>query len=162
MKRIYLLLGILLTGGLQVSAQYRLEKKGMTYVVAPKPNTIIYHDSVFSGSSQFTHLFYRTRDQQLIRLVEKHQSNKIAGQVLGVTGTIATLIGISKLSNSDNKGLGWALLGGGFGATLTGGYLILMGQRNLQMAVTLFNQKQNQASLGIGVTNRAAGLVYQF
>lgn len=161
MKRTYLLF-LLLTGFFCASAQQRLDKKGMSYLVAPKPNTIIYHDTVFSGSNQFTQLFYRTRDPLLIQLVGKHQSNKIAGQVLGLTGTIATLIGISKLSGTDNKGLGWALLGGGFGLTLTGGYLTVMGQRNLQMAVTLFNQRQNQSSVGIGVSGQKAGLVYQF
>lgn len=162
MKRKYILLLLVLLGAFQSSAQQRLEPKGMNYIVAAKPNSIIYHDTLFSGSKQFKYLFYRTQDQQLIRLVEKHQSNKITGQVLGLIGTIGTIAGIRQLSRSDNKGMAWGLIGGGFAMTLTGGYLTLMGQRNLQMAVTLFNQRHNQASLGIGVANRSAGLVYQF
>jgi hypothetical protein len=162
MKTKYLLLLLLLLGALQSSAQQRLDPKSMNYIIAPKPNTIIYHDSLFSGSKQFEQLFYRTEDQQLIRLVEKHQSNKISGQVLGLIGTIGTIVGIGQLSGKDNKGLAWGLIGGGFAMTLTGGYLTLMGQRNLQMAVTLFNQRHHQASLGMGVSNRSVGLVYQF
>ncbi len=162
MKRKYILLLLIVLGVLRTSAQQRLDPKGMNYIVSPKPNSIIYHDSLFSGSKQFEQLFYRTQDQQLIRLVEKHQSNKVAGQVLGLMGTIGTIVGISQLSRNDNKGLAWGLIGGGFAMTLTGGYLTLMGQRNLQMAVILYNQRHNQTSLGLGVANRTAGLVYQF
>src|SRR5476651_2517159 len=115
---------------------------GMTYLYNPKPNSILYHDTLFRGSAQFQQLFYRQGNATLIELYDKHQSNKIAGQVLGLAGTIATVFGISMVSSSgQNKGAGWALLGGGFAVTLTGGYLTLMGQRNLQMAVALFNQQ---------------------
>jgi hypothetical protein len=162
MKRKYILLLLVVLGALPALAQQRLDPKGMNYVVAAKPNSIIYHDTLFSGSKQFSSLFYRTRDQELIRLLEKHQSNKVTGQVLGLIGTIGTIVGIGQLSRSDNKGLAWGLIGGGFAMTLTGGYLTLMGQRNLQMAVILFNQRHNQASLGMGVANRSVGLVYQF
>ena len=144
-------------------AQQRLDPRGMNYVVAAKPNTIIFHDTVFSGKKQFEELFYRTHDQQLIQLLDKHQSNKIAGQAFGFIGTFAMIFGISKLSSSStDKGTGWALVGGGFAATLTSGYLLLMGQRNLVTAVTLFNQRSNKASLGIGVSEKNVGLVYKF
>jgi hypothetical protein len=142
-------------------AQQRLDPKGMTYLIAPKPNVIVYHDSVFNGVKEFRSLFYRYRDIELINYVEKHQANKITGQILGVVGTVATIIGVGKLS-TDQKGLGWALIGGGFATSITGGYLLLMGQRNLATAVTLFNQRYHRASLGIGVSGNAAGLVYKF
>lgn len=161
MKRKYILLLLVVLGALPSSAQQRLDPKSMNYVVSPKPNSIIYHDTLFSGSKQFSALFYRTHDQQLIRLLEKHQANKVSGQVLGLIGTIGTIVGIGQLSG-NNKGLAWGLIGGGFAMTLTGGYLTLMGQRNLQMAVIVFNKRHNQASLGLGVANRSAGLVYQF
>lgn len=161
MKRKYILLLLVVLGALPSSAQQRLDSKGMNYIVSPKPNCIVYHDTLFSGSKQFSALFYRTHDQQLIRLLEKHQANKISGQVLGLIGTIGTIVGIGQLSG-NNKGLAWGLIGGGFAMTLTGGYLTLMGQRNLQMAVILFNQRHNHTSLGLGVANRTAGLVYQF
>jgi hypothetical protein len=163
MKEIVFLTGIFLLTGLSSNAQQRIDPKGMSYLVSPKPNTIIFHDTVYSGKKQFEYLFYRTHDQELINLFEKHQSNKIAGQVLGIAGTVATIFGISKLSGSSSeKGLGWGLLGGGFAATLTGGYLTLMGQRNLLMAVTLFNQRYHLAALGVGVSNNQVGLVYKF
>ncbi|MDE3253142.1 MAG: hypothetical protein KGO92_10080 [Bacteroidota bacterium] len=145
-----------------VQAQQKLIPGGMNYLANPKPNTIIYHDSVFTGKKQFMQLFYRTRNQELIQLFERHQSNKVTGQVLGVIGTIATLVGVSRLSSTNDKGMGWVLLGGGFATTLTGGYLTLMGQRNLQMAVTLFNQKYANTAIGIGVSSARAGLVYNF
>ncbi len=144
-------------------AQQKMDPRGMNYIYNPKPNSILYHDTLFRGSSQFQQLFYRQGNPALIRLYEKHQSNKIAGQVLGVAGSIATLFGISMVSSgSQNKGAGWALIGGGFAVTLTGGYLTIMGQQNLQMAVALFNQQNRGTALGIGIGDKQTGLVYRF
>ena len=163
MKRIMIL--VLLTAGLQTLsyAQQKLDPRGMNYIFNPKPNSIIYHDTLFRGAPQFQQLFYRHGDIRLIELYERHRSNKIAGQVFGVAGAIATLIGVSVVSSSGgDKGAGWALLGGGFAATLTGGYLTLMSQRNLQMAVALFNSQGHRAAVGIGVGDKRTGLVFKF
>ena len=149
--------------GTFVNAQRRIDPKEMNYVISSKPNNIIYHDTLYSGKKQFEGLFYRTRDPQLIQLLEKHQSNKVAGQLLGFVGTIATIAGIKRLSGDNaDKGAGWALIGGGLATTIAGGYFSLMGQRNLQMAVTLFNKKYHQAAIGIGFSEKNAGLVYNF
>lgn len=145
-----------------ILAQQRLEPGKMHYLIMTKPNNIFYRDTIYRGSKEFMQLFYRTRDQQLIDLYQKHQSNKISGQILGVVGTFATIIGIGKISSADQKGLGWALAGGGFATVLTSGYLLMQGQKNLLMAVTLFNQRHNKAALGIGISNQQAGLVYKF
>ncbi len=146
-----------------VSAQQKMEHGGMSYIINPKPNMILYRDTLYRGRREFEGLFYRTRNPELIRLLEKHQANKVAGQFLAVTGTITTFLGLGMLTNSNsNKGMGWAMLGGGFAVTITGGYLTVMGQRNLLTAVTLFNQKYNKTSLGIGVTDKRAGLVFNF
>jgi hypothetical protein len=162
MKRLFFLFFILVTG-LSANAQQKIDHGGMNYFINPKPNTIIYHDTIFTGKRQFEQLFYRTANPDLIRLVQKHQSNKIAGQVLAFAGTIATILGIRELSSSDNnRNIGWAMIGGGFAMTLTGGYLTLMGQKNMQMAVILFNQQNHKAALGIGVADKQAGLVYKF
>lgn len=145
------------------NAQQKIEQGKMNYFVNPKPNTIIYHDTIFTGKKQFEQLFYRTQNSELIRLLEKHQSNKVAGQLLGIVGSVATILGIKKLTSGDaDKGSGWFLLGGGFATTLTGGYLTFMGQKNLLMVVTLFNQQNNKTALGIGVADNRAGLVYKF
>lgn len=143
-------------------AQQRLDPKAMTYLIMQKPNNIIYHDTVFTGSKQFRDLFYRTQDNELIMYYKKHQANKITGQVMGLVGTIAMVIGIRKLSDDGQKGLGWGLIGGGFATAIAGGYLTFKGQQNLQMAVTLFNQKYHRAALGIGVADNTVGLVYKF
>jgi len=162
MKSFFLLLISLYLLGITSSAQQRIDPKGMNYVIAPKPNTIIFNDTVYKGSTQFKQLFYRTHNYELMELYQRHQSNKITGQILGVAGTIATIFGISRLSSSNtDQGVGWALLGGGFATTLAGGYLTFMGQRNLQMAVTLFNQQNSKAALGMGVSNSQVGLVYK-
>lgn len=161
MRIVFVLLGLLFFQGL--SAQQRLEPGRMHYLTNPKPNSILYRDTLYRGSKEFMQLFYRTRDQQLIDLYEKHQSNKITGQVLGVVGSFALIFGISRVSSNDNqKGLGWGLIGGGFVATITSGALILQSQRQLYTAVTLFNQRHNKASLGIGLADKQAGLVYKF
>jgi hypothetical protein len=143
-------------------AQQRLDPKGMTYFIMPKPNTIIYHDTIFNGSRQFKYLFFRTGDAELISYYKKHQGNKISGQVISLVGTIAMFIGIRAISSGDRKDLGWALAGSGLASTIFGGYLTVKGQQNLQTAVSLFNQKHNRAALGIGVANNTAGLVYKF
>ena len=162
MKNI-LFLFFLLIAGISVQAQQKMDPGGMHYFMNPKPNTIIYHDTIFTGKKQFEQLFYRTGNTNLIRLLEKHQSNKVTGQVLGLVGTIASIVGIRKLTSSDdNKSIGWAMLGGGFVMNLTGGYLTLMGQKNLQMAVLLFNQQNHKAALGVGVADKQAGLVFKF
>ena len=145
------------------SAQQRLDPKGMNYVLGPKTNTIIFHDTVFSGKKQFEALFYRTHDQQLIELLNKHQVNKIVGHGLAFAGMFSVFFGISRLSpNSTDKSAGWIMIGSGFAATLAGSYFLLMGQRNLAMAVTLFNQRSSRASLGIGVADKRVGLAYNF
>lgn len=161
MQKILVLLVVALLTCKTSDAQQRLVPGQMTYFIGAKPNVIIYHDTIFNGVKEFRSLFYRHNDVELMQYLDRHQSNKITGQVLGVAGTIATIVGIGQLS-SERKGLGWALIGGGFATTLTSGYLILMGQRNLATAVTLFNQRYYKASLGIGVSGNGAGLVYKF
>jgi hypothetical protein len=141
-------------------AQQRLDPKGMNYVMAAKPNTIIFHDTVFSGKKQFEELFYRTHDQELIQLLKKHQANKITGHAMALTGTVLLFVGISQLSS--DKSTGWILIGSGFAAALSGSYFLFMGQRNLTTAVTLFNQRSSRASFGIGVADKKLGLVYNF
>ena len=85
-------------------AQQRLEPGQMHYIINPKPNNIFYRDTLYQGSKQFMQLFYRTRDQQLIDLYLKHQSNKVAGQILGVAGSFAMIFGIRNLSEENKKG----------------------------------------------------------
>ena len=114
-----------------------------------------------NGAGQFRLLFYRSGDPEIIRLYTKHQSNKISGNIISLLGSVATIVGVSKLSG-DNKGTAWAFIGGGFAATLTGGYLIFRGQQHLQSAVDVFNYRYNRASLGIGLGDRQAGLVFKF
>jgi hypothetical protein len=161
MNKTGLLTVLLLALAFTCAAQQRLNKNGMTYLVGPKPNNIVYNDSVFRGSNEFKHLFFRTGDSRLIGYYEKHQANKIAGQVCGLVGAVGILIGINQLSGSD-KGLGWALIGGGFAASVTGGYFTMTAQKHLVMAVTLFNSQYNRSAAGIGVSRGSAGLVYNF
>ncbi|MEO7531814.1 MAG: hypothetical protein ABIS69_10395 [Sediminibacterium sp.] len=163
MKRtIYFFTFIFLLVSISSYAQQRLNPKGMTYLIMQKPNNIVFHDTVFTGSKQFKELFYRTHDDELIMHYQKHQCNKVTGQIMSFVGTVAMIVGIRKLSDDDQKGFGWGLIGGGFVSALTGGYLTYKGQQHLQMAVTLFNQKYHQAALGIGVSQNTAGLVYNF
>lgn len=143
-------------------AQQRIEPGTMNYVISSKPNSIFYRDTLYKGSAQFRYLFYRTRDEELISLYHRHQANKIAGQALGVAGSVAIAIGAGFISSADSKGAGWGLIGGGFAALLSGGYLIMTGQQRLQMAVNLFNERYHKTALGIGVSGNNAGLVYTF
>ncbi|TAF55135.1 MAG: hypothetical protein EAZ62_02835 [Sphingobacteriia bacterium] len=156
----FLLLSASLVTTLSVQAQQPLNKEGMTYVFSPKPNSIIYHDSLFRGSQQFKHLFFRTGQADLLALYDKHQANKITGQALGFAGVVAILVGVNNIST--NAGTGWALVGGGFLLSVSGGYFTLQAQKNLTMAVQLFNQRQKRNTVGIGVGAQSAGLVMAF
>jgi hypothetical protein len=162
MKRILALIGLGCICYTGADAQQTIDRNNMTYLIGVKPNNIIYHDTLYSGSKQFMPLFYRTRDPELMLYYKRHQSNKIAGQVLGITGSIATIIGVGMVGSGNNKEAGWIILGSGFVTALTGGYLIFKGQQNLMNAVVLFNHKYNRPSVGIGVGDRQAGLVLKF
>jgi hypothetical protein len=144
-----------------LKAQQALPSGKMSYTVLSKPNNIIYNDSIFKGSAQFKQLFYRTNNPEIIIAYQKHQSNKIVGQVFGFTGAIAILAGVGHLSGST-KGLGWGLIGGGFLASVAGGYFTLVGQNHLLSAVDLFNQKHTKPTVSLGLGKQSAGLVYKF
>lgn len=160
MKQFWMIIGFALIGTL-VNAQQKFNPKGMSYLGGPKPNNIIYHDSVFRGSNEFKHLFYRTGDAELLKLYSKHQTNKIVGQTLGVIGILSILVGVNNLSG-DTKSFGWTMIGGGLLTSIAGGYFTLSSQRNLQMAISIFNKQYNTTSLGIGVGDRSVGVVYKF
>jgi hypothetical protein len=160
MKQLLILI-VFLVVGLCANAQQKFNPKAMNYLIGPKPNNIIYHDSVFRGSNEFKHLFYRTGDPELLKLYSKHQTNKIVGQSLGFIGAISILVGINNLSG-DTKSFGWSMIGGGLLTSIAGGYFTLSGQRNLQMAIAIFNKQYNTASVGVGVGDRSVGLVYKF
>ena len=160
MKQFCMILGFALIGIL-VNAQQKFNPKEMNYLIGPKPNNIIYHDSVFRGSNEFKHLFYRTGDAELLKLYSKHQTNKIVGQSLSFVGAISILVGINNLSG-DTKSFGWGMIGGGLLTSIAGGYFTLSGQRNLKMAIAIFNKQYNTTSVGVGVGDRSVGLVYKF
>ena len=163
MYRIFLLAGAFLLGFGTVHAQQKIDPKAMNYVFGAKANNIIYRDTLYRGSSEFKYLFYRTQDPQLMHFYKKHQTNKLIGQSLGLIGGVATIVGIGIVSSGrEDKGSGWVWIGGGFATTLAGGYLIFMGQQNLQAAVDLFNSRYSRASLSIGVGDKQAGLVLKF
>lgn len=144
-----------------VWAQQPLTSKGMTYLLAPKQNNIVYNDTVFRGSKEFKHLFFRTGNSELLALYKKHQSNKIWGQAMGVIGTIGVLVGLNNLSGAK-KSLGWGLMGTGFLSSLSGGYFTLISQRHLTTAINFFNQNYHSKAIGVGVGDKSVGLVYKF
>lgn len=142
-------------------AQQALPSGKMSYTMLNKPNNIVYNDSIFKGSAQFKQLFYRTNNPDIIIAYQKHQSNKIVGQIFSFTGAMAILAGVGNLSGST-KGLGWSLIGGGFLASVAGGYFTLVGQNHLLSAVDLFNQKNTKPTVSLGLGKQSAGLVYKF
>ena len=162
MKRIFYVTLVLIICSLKVSAQQKIYDKQLNWVYANHPNLLIYRDTVYKGAKEFKTLFYRTDDKELWKLYDKHQSNKIWGNILNTVGALSTTAGVIVLSSHDDKTAGWLLIGGGIGCMATGSYLILQGQKNLLKAVLLFNQKYNKPSLGLGVGQQQAGLVYKF
>jgi len=163
MKSVFLLaISICLTA--TVFAQQPYDHNKMVFAPTNKPNTIIYNDTIYKGSTQFKTLFLRTGNAELIKLFQQHQTNKIAGNVVTFIGTIATVVGVSEATrNGGNNTVGWLVTGGGLVATITGGYLILVGQQRLIAATELFNKKYaTKATAGVGITNNGVGVVVKF
>ena len=163
MKRYLVFTGLLLLAS-GVYAQQKYNPKQMVFVPTNKPNTIIYNDTIYNGSQQFKTLFLRTGDKDLANLYQQHQSNKIAGGIIGTLGSIAMIIGVSQAtSSSDNKAGGWIAAGSGLVATITGGYLVLIGQQKIAIATQLFNRRcAAKTTAAIGITGNSVGLVVKF
>ena len=160
-----LLILVLFSYSNRLLAQERIDHKQMNYLTNPKPNSILYDDTLYKGSNQYSILFYRTHDDVLINLYLKHQSNKVLGTAIGVVGTIATTVGVVMAAggtSSANNTVGWITAGSGLACSIFGTYLIQSGQRNLALAVTLFNRKYNKSTVGIGVSGKNAGFVVNF
>lgn len=152
-------MGILL--GQSLLAQQALPKGKMSFTAMTKPNNIVYNDSIYKGSTQFKQLFYRTGNPEIILSFQRHQSNKITGQVISFIGAITLISGISNLSG-NTKGLGWTLIGTGFAASIVGQYFTFVGQRHLLTAVDLFNQQYKKSTVSVGLGPQSAGLIYKF
>jgi len=161
MKKTGVLLLVIFLFNMSSHAQQKLNRAGMTYIISTKPNNIVFHDSIFKGSAEFKHLFFRKGDANIIGLYEKHQTNKIVGQLASFVGAFGIIWGVNEISGS-NKGLGWTLIGGGFLSAAAGGYFTMASQKNLLMAITLFNQKYSRATVGIGAGDQSIGIVYKF
>ena len=147
------------------TAQVKVDHRQMNYIFNPKPNSILYNDTLYKGSREFSSLFYRTHDPLLIHFYEKHQSNKIWGNIASIIGSLATAGGIIIISSANSSQAhtnGWILLGAGVSSSITGTFLILQGQRNLAMAVEIFNQKYGRTTAGIGISGNRAGFVINF
>lgn len=153
----FLLLVWMICFAMNVSAQQKIDPSKMNYIISPKPNTILYNDTVYRGSNQFKPLFYRTHDNLLIYHYEKHQSNKVWGNVLGVAGMVATISGVVSLTGQHdantarNTTAAWVTTGSGLLCSIFGGYLLLEGQKHLFIAVQLFNQRNTKTKLNARV-----------
>lgn len=159
----FLLVLIFLISAKTLLAQERVDHQKMNYLFNPKQNAVLYNDTLYKGSNQFAQLFYRTRDIDLINLYQRHQSNKVWGNIFGTVGALATGFGVAYATSSgNNKTAGWITLGSGLACTIFGTYLIQAGQKNMLMAVQLFNQKYNKNAVGIGISGNSAGLVVNF
>lgn len=145
-----------------LNAQQAMVPGKMNYTMMTKPNNILYNDTLYKGSAQFKYLFYRSGNGEIIGAYQKHQSNKITGQILNFAGAITLLIGVNQFSGSNN-GSAWSLVGAGFLSSIAGGYFNLMGQRHLLTAVDLFNQQYNaKQTVSMGVGNQSLGLVVKW
>ena len=144
-------------------SQQSIDSKKMNYITNPSPNNIFYHDTLYRGSTEYKALFFRTGDEQLKKLYQLHQTNKVVGGILSFIGAFTTGFGVAyATSGNGNKTSGWITAGSGFVITLIGGVLTYNGQRNLHQAVEIFNSKYNKASVDIGVAPNKAGLVLNF
>jgi hypothetical protein len=82
------------------------------------------------------------------------------------TGTILAVTGIISLTNRTNPNVNnskaWVTMGAGLGCTIFGGYLLFEGQKNLLLAVQLFNAKYAKAAVTAGITTNGAAMRLNF
>lgn len=126
---------ILISCSKSLFAQERVDHRKMNYFTNPKPNSILYNDTLYKGSAQFSRLFYRTHDIVLIDLYQRHQSNKLWGTALGLVGSITTTIGVIMATaynnNVNNNTAGWITAGSGLACSIFGAHLVQSGQKKL-------------------------------
>ena len=162
MKKIIFILSVIIT--LQVKAQQAIDSKKMNYIINLRPNNILYHDTLYRGAAAYKDLFYRTGDNELMVLYQKHQSNKIIGGIASVVGAFTTGFGVAYATSNNNtyKSSGWIVAGSGFVCTIVGGYLTLVSQQSMMKAVNLFNSKYNKATVSVGFTANGGGIALNF
>jgi len=168
MKRMYkitMICFLMLTIQNALKAQQVLEPGKLNYFINPKVNTLLYKDTLYRGAREFKALLYKTGDRQIMHLYQKHQKNKIFGNILGILGAGMMGAGVGLASNNQ-QAAGWILIGSGFTSTIVGGYLIASGQKNLLMAVHLFNEKHHnrlpRVQAGIGFSGNRIELALNF
>jgi len=161
---------VLLAGSNRLGAQQRFDPSKMNYLFNPKQNSIIYRDTVYRGSKEFRELFYRTHDDLLISFYQKHQSNKIWGNAFVGAGTVLTAYGVITLASGNTPGTkinhtgAWVATGSGLLCTILGGYLMMEGQKNLLIAVQLFNQRyaRSRVTASTGLSANGASFTLNF
>jgi len=157
-----LLGGILVSLANNLSAQQKVLPNQMNFIVTPKPNSIIYNDTIYNGSRAFRALFLRTNDLQIIEAYKFHQIDKIWGNVLSTTGSIALSLGVVYASSyhpNISRNTGWIMASSGMIAAITGGYLLNRANTDLLIATYLFNKKQAKQKTAIGISNNGVSVV---
>ncbi len=145
-----------------LSAQQKVFPNKMNFIATPKPNSIIYNDTIYNGSRAYKALFLRTKDPQIIEAYKFHQTDKIWGSVLGTTGSIVLSLGVVYASSyhpNISRGTGWIMAGTGMIAAITGGYLINRANTDLLIATYLFNKRYALPNTSIGVSNNGLSVV---
>ena len=160
-KNIFLLGSIFVLFIAKTSAQQKLLQGQMNFISTPKPNSIIYHDSIYNGSRAFRSLFLQTKDAQIIEAYKFHQTDKIWGSILSTTGSIALSLGVVYASSyhpNISRGTGWIMAGSGMFAAITGGFLLNRAHSDLLIATYLFNKKKSKPT-AIGISNNGLSVV---
>ena len=161
-KCIFLLGGIFVFFTTNISAQQKVLQGQMNFIATPKPNSIIFNDTLYNGSHAFRKLFLQTNDAQIIEAYKFHQTDKIWGNVLATTGSIALSLGVVYASSNHpnvSRNTGWVMACTGMVAAITGGYLINLGNTDLQIATYLFNKRYSKPKTVIGISNNGLSLV---
>lgn len=144
------------------SAQRSINAKQMIFFATPKPNTIIFNDTLYNGSTAYKQLFLRTNDKVLIELYKRSQTNKIVGSAMGTIGSLALTAGVIYASSNHpniSRGTGWAIAGTGLVTAITGGYLLTRATSNLVLATYLFNKKYTSSKTTLEFSGNALTFV---
>jgi len=144
-------------------AQQRMVPGQANYILNARTNSVLFRDTLYSGSRQFRELFLRTNDPLLIKWYRKHQLLKILGEFSVVTGSLAISTGIGLATGTGStRNSGWIVAGSGLAMVINGGILLYSGQKALAGTLLLFNNKYVHASLDIGMSDNGVGLALNF
>ncbi|MDX2049430.1 MAG: hypothetical protein SFU87_21770 [Chitinophagaceae bacterium] len=153
-----------LTVGAFCQQQFKYEPDKMALLKPLRKPSIIYKEKIYIGSRQMKELFADEGTPEQISYLNRYSTNNTLAGIFGFIGGFGVGYGGVLVISGDKDG--WPWLGGGAVVTLLAGLLQGSANKNLQIAVTTFNEdkskKTSKVVLNAGLTTNGAGVQLRF